>query len=416
MTLLKQQKQQWCGSPLFSLIKTCLLLQLLCIAVVRANPFHERHHCFNMTAACNEPICECSCESLEIPPVFEVHCNSLVSFQFIPRNYFMIECRTANDEFQHMPRMNVGDVERVGIKRCKIPPSTPLIDLLQRFGIRSVKSLFLTNEDKDFPFRREHFKGLNIQRFSLNAAGLEELPDDFFAEITNITWLEIKNTKLQRVKKALSILTHLKTFEMPTNTITQLEEGAFETMQSLERLSLYSNQLVTIGQNDFRGLDKLHTVDLLGNQIETIHPDAFLPLVNMTYVGLNKNRFRSLPEGLFRANAKLDEAKFMYNNISALPLDLFANLPGLRVISFGSSGIETIPETVFANSTGITNISLSDNRISVLGATTFQPLRNLLRLELQANRIVELPRDLLINCRLLRHLDLSNNLIETLPG
>lgn len=404
-----------------SVIKTCLILQTLFVLLVTANPFGSDSppRCFNMTSSCNDDICKCSCERMDLPPVFEVNCPPQIGnvrLQFVPTNFFRIDCRTSNEEFQYMPTMDVGDVESVGINRCKIPPSTPLVDIFQRFGIRSIKSLFLTSDDKDFPFRREHFKGLNIQRFSLNTRGLEELPDDFFAEIANITWLEIKNTKLQRVKKALAILTRLKTFEMPTNSITQLEEGAFEGMQSLERLSLYSNQLQSLGKEDFRGLSKVHMLDLLGNQIETIHADAFLPLANLTYLGLNKNRFRALPEGLLRANPQLQEAKFLYNNISALPADLFANVPGLRVISFSSSGIETLPESVFGNSTGITNISLSDNRIQVLAPKTLQPLRNLLSLELQANRIEELPRDLLTTCRQLRHLDLSYNLIEAFPG
>lgn len=400
---------------------------LLAATTLNANPFGGGggggggdHRCFNMTPACTEDICKCSCERMDIPPVFEVNCPAQIGnvrLQFVPGNYFKIDCRTSNDEFVHMPLMDVGDVESVAIKGCKIPASTPLADVLARFGIRSAKALFLTNDDKDFPFRREHFKGLTIQRFSLNTRGLvDQLPDDFFAEIANITWLEIKNTKLQRVKKALSILTRLKTFEMPTNSIAHLEEGAFETMQSLERLSLYSNQLTSLGKDDFRGLNRVHMLEVLGNQIETIHADAFLPLVNVTYVGLNKNRFHALPEGLFRANAKLEEVKLVYNNISTLPRDLFANIAGLRVIHFGSSGIVHVPETVFANSSGITNISLSDNRISVLERQTFLGLKGLLSLELQSNRIVELPRDLLSSCRQLSHLDLSNNRIESLPG
>lgn len=406
-------------NPLPGLITICLLLQLF--ALVTANPFGEPHRCFNMTRACDEDICGCTCDRMDISTGFEVYCppevgQSRVRLMFVPSKYFWIDCRSSNEEFQHMPLMDVGDVERVVIKGCKIPPSTPLIDIMQRFGIRSFQSLFLTHDDKDFPFRRAHFKGLDIRRLSLNTPGLEELPDDFFADIVNITWLEIKNTKLQRVKNALTSLTQLKTFDMPQNAMTQLEEGAFESLKSMERLSLYSNQFKVLEREDFRGLGRVTSLDLLGNQIETIDADAFLPLVNLTFIGLNKNRFRTLPEGLFRANLQLDEAKFFYNNISSLPSDLFANLPNLRQISFGSSGVEIVPETVFANSSAITNLTLSDNRIQVLGGKTFLALGNLLRLELQMNRIVTLPRELLSTCRQLVHLDLSNNRIEELPG
>lgn len=355
---------------------------------------------------------------MDIPPVFEVNCPPQVGnvqLEFVPGSYFKIDCRTTNDELVHLPSMDVGPVESVGIKGCKMPASASLSSVTQRLGIRSMKALFLTNEDKDFPFRREHFKGLNLRRFSMNTRGLTELPDDFFAEIANITWLEIKNSKLQRVKNALAVLTELKTLEMNLNSISRWEEGAFETLQNLEKMSLWSNQLDAIGKEDFRGLARVKVLDLLGNRIKTIHPDAFLSLTNMTYIGLNKNSFKELPEGLFRANGKLEEAKFLYNNISALPSDLFANLPELKTISLSSSGIVTLPETVFANSSAITNISLNDNAISVLGRYTFRDLRNLLQLDLQSNRIVELPQDLLINCRQLRHLQLSYNELEHLP-
>lgn len=394
---------------------TCLVLLLL--PLVAANPFIEQR-CFNMTPSCAEEVCQCSCDRNDIPPEFEVTCPPKIGnirMQFLPRNYFKIDCRTTNDELSHLPSIDVGAVQSVGIKGCKMP-STPLSSILNHFSIRSMQSLFLTHEDKDFPFRREHFKGMNLSRLSLNSRGLTELPSDFFVEIANITWLEIKNSRLQKVKSALSVLTQLKTLEMNLNSIARWEEGAFETLENLEKMSLWSNQLEVIGKDDFRGLTKVKVLDLLGNKIQTIHSDAFISLSNLTFIGLNKNQFRELPEGLFRGNLNLEEARFMFNNISELPADLFANLPALKVISLAESGIMRMPETVFANSTGITNISLSGNLISELENETFMDLRNLLRLDLERNRLVKLSGHLLRNCRQLRHLDLRSNLIETLEG
>lgn len=404
---------QWCSSSSSAVIKACLVL--LAVTVVSAQ--HFGHSCYNMTASCSDDICKCSCET-EIPPVYEVSCPTQktehkVRLLFLPGNYFKIECSSSIDDLQYLPTMIIGDVESVGIKGCKLPVSMSLVQLLARFGIHKTKSLFLNSDDKEFPFTREQFKDLNIQRLSLNTRGLKVLPDDFFSEISGIKWLEVKNTKLERGKKSLSILTRLQTLEMPQNNMIKLEDGAFENLTSLERLSLYSNKLQTLGKDDFKGLEKVHMLELLGNHIETIHPDAFLPLTNVKYMGLNKNKFQTLPEGLFRSNQKLEEAKLMYNNISTLPKDLFANLSALTVINFSSSNLKDLPGTVFANSTNITNISLSDNQISELSSNTFTGLRRLQRLELQMNQLSILPKDLLMSCRQLEYLDLSHNLIET---
>lgn len=401
------------------LIKVSLLLHLVISMTAIPMPSGDEKCYFYEKNACGEEVCNCQCDLLDLPPVYEITCpaqGDKVRLYLEPRMYFRIDCPTNNDDFQNMPHMKVGQVESVMIKECKIPPTTSIVNILNRFGVTSVKRLFITNNDKDFPFRRSHFKGLDLQRLSLNSRTLEALDDDLFAEIANITWLEIKNTRLQRVKKALSVLTNLKTFEMPTNAITELEPGTFEGLTSLERLSLYSNQLNKIGKEDLRGLPRVHTLELLANQIETIHPDAFVSMVNLTTIGLTKNRFNSLPERLFSANTKLSEIKLLYNNVSTLPADLYANLPSLQLVNMKNAGVVSVPETMFRGSNGITNISLSENQIATFGAKTFEGLGALQRLELERNQIVDLPEGLFESCRQLVFLDLSYNRIESLPG
>lgn len=263
----------------------------------------DDQECFLMTTASTDHVCECSSKQINELPGYEVNCPDKVRLQFqTDRSYFNIDCRQSNQDLEvsHMPIIELGLVVDIHIHGCKIPASTPLVDVLSRFGIPSTDDLFLSNYDEDFAFRREFFKGLILlKRLTLNEIKVE-LPEDSFAEIADITWLMVTNTKLKRVKNSLAILTRLEVLRMATNAITQLEEGAFETMPSLLELSLRSNGLTSLGKHDFRGLNSLYHLDMSDNHIQIIHADTFLPLVKLTDLDLRKNAIHPLDSALFK--------------------------------------------------------------------------------------------------------------------
>lgn len=399
------------------------LIVVLCSALSVVEGFGEAgdSRCFNMTMACKDDSCLCGCENVEIPPTYEVSCpieQRAVKIHFVPRDYAVIECSTINDEYNRIPHMEIGKIEKVMIKGCKLPEGSSLLAVLKRLGIDSVRSLFLANERKDFPnsLIKDHFRGLNdINRLSISAARQSELPDNLFEEVPDLKWLELKNSKIERMKNALSKLVKLESLEITGTSLTQLEEGTFENLTNLQTLSLWSNKLEKITKEDFRGLSSLLLLDLLNNKIDRLDADAFSHLEKLTQINLNKNLFTTLPEGLFSNNHNLREVRLIYNNISVLPPALFANITELRFVYLSSSGIQTVPDDLFANSSNISNITLSDNRIEELPDTIFRDLVNLERLVVRYNALTSLGQDLLMNCRKLRHLDLSFNDIDSIP-
>lgn len=72
------------------------------------------------------------------------------------------ECFRNSFDLQTLPEMNVGPVYNIEIRECKIPYSLPLLSMFNILGITSTKSLSLTynNQNLDFPYQTEHFRGL----------------------------------------------------------------------------------------------------------------------------------------------------------------------------------------------------------------------------------------------------------------
>lgn len=288
-------------------------------------------HIYQQALSCSPEHCKCSRNfTSDIDGIysFEIACHSVIDIQFTMFDFkggtgkVVNVCFSNGFELGNLPEMNVSQIVVMEINGCNnIPDSIPLLPIFKRLGIISIQVLCLryNNQKQDFPYRGNHFRGLNIFFFHLEAPYLKDLPHDFFTYIPNILELRINNTHFEEFSNAIALLTQLKNLEIRSTAIKRLKAGAFTRMNRLERIHLHHNQLESIGKFDFIGLKKLLDLILSHNRIETIHQDSLLPLNTLMYFYLNENHIKELPVGLLRECRNLYTLDLSNNLIGRIP-------------------------------------------------------------------------------------------------
>ena len=87
---------------------------------------------------------------------------------------------------------------------------------------------------------------------------------------------------------------------MANNTLSQLPDTIFDSMQVLTRLDLSGNFFTTMTSRLVSRLTSLVSLDLSHNEIESIHGQAFSGLKSLKFLQLDGNRIAKLPRNLFR--------------------------------------------------------------------------------------------------------------------
>lgn len=393
-----------------------LLFSSVLLLAVTANPLdYAGHGGFNCP---DRKACTCA----YILNDFEIECpvaapTILVKIQ--PNNIVQLECFSMNASiYQTLPPMQIGDNPTVQFRRCPLPASGSSIQtILDRLGIRRVRSLvfMINNVDLGSSLVREHMQGLNdVERLSLSGSGLSDLPDNLFADLTNLTWLELRSQKVQHLPaKLFENLTKLVRLELGWNQLRSLEDGQFRHQRELKVLNLFANELKNLTKQSFNGSNSVVELDLSSNKLETLQPDIFATLPNLSNINLSGNHFRRLPRGLFAANRNLSEIRLLSNRVDleTLPAGFLANLTQLESVQI-TCGLSEVPADMLTGSINVKVLKMKSNRLRALPATLFADLSAALELDLSDNLLDELDDNLFHAARSLQVLRMSYNRLE----
>lgn len=114
---------------------------------------------------------------------------------------------------------------------------------LKKLGIEDRYDEVINKSNKFGPTTKFDKNG-NLVRLDISEMGIEELPEDAFAE-----------------------LNHLEELKLFKNNIKELPETVFDNLSKLSELHLKDNQIKEISARHFEKLDNLNRLFLLGNPL-----------------------------------------------------------------------------------------------------------------------------------------------------
>ncbi|XP_067618878.1 protein toll [Eurosta solidaginis] len=371
---------------------------------------------------CRDLSAKSDCQCTTMPSRYEVQCpryesmrtdfDQKFTLQISPGEHVQIECDHVNARnYSLLPRMSIGPTKIVQIRHCPLPGHTPIARIFEHLGITKVNYLMFESSELDANLTRHHLSDLqNLAHLRFSSKSLTHMPEDLFADLTNLNWLDLRSNNVNLTERVFEPLKSLTFLELGHNNLHTLPRGIFKNQHKLLHLNLWGNQLRNLTRDLFVGATSLTDIDLSANNIETFAPDVFQPLTNLSSIYINANHFRELPYGLFGNNKNLTEFRLINNRVAliSLPPALFANLPHLKDVRL-SCELELLPEDLFANSTKLANLTLKDNMLTSLPVKLLIDQYELHDLDLSHNRLQTLPDGLFRNTRNLVELRLSHN-------
>lgn len=358
----------------------------------------------------------CSCD--QVIHDYEIQCPDMfdpkITVRVQPNQHVQIDCTHLDEKnYDLIPKMTVGDVPLVQLRRCPLPRTRSLSTVLENLGATKIRTFISQSYGTSLgnSLQRHHLQGFkDLERLVLSSNELFELPADLFTDLKNLTWLDLKSQNIQFPLDIFAPLENLEFLELIYNNLQQIEPNLLKNQKKLKHLYLSGNKLKNLTKESFEGVGNVQDLDLSSNEMETLASDVFEHLGNLTGINLSTNRYFSLPEGLFKMNKKLSLFKLNENRVPmiTLPAGLLANLTVLDNVLF-KCDLVTIPEDIFEGSFGIKTLTLAGNMIKELPKDLLRDQTSLVELDLSNNKLSHLDDDLLQNLRSLNSLRLSNN-------
>lgn len=109
---------------------------------------------------------------------------------------------------------------------------------------------------------------------------------------------------------------NLKELNLNSNSITSLEENAFNGLGRLEVLILSSNRLNSLENLIFTYLGQLKEIDLSSNYLSSVHADTFGNLGLLERLDLSNNQIREIDPNAFIGSCNIKDVVLDSNPIA----------------------------------------------------------------------------------------------------
>jgi len=207
-------------------------------------------------------------------------------------------------------------------------------------------------------------------------------------------------------------LDHLQSLDLSGNSLTHIDDGAFDYSSSLADLSLASNSLKRINTDSFGSLTSLESLDLGSNSLTSIPNGVWNSLTSLQDLSLNANSLSSLTPGNFQGLGNLKSLDLNSNNLETLDSEVFNSLNSLKSLDLAGNSLSNLPADVFQNVPSLTELDLSGNSLTSLPPELFDSQKSLTSLNMNNNGLTSIPDKILDKLSDINNLNLSSNCID----
>ncbi|KAL2091139.1 hypothetical protein ACEWY4_013402 [Coilia grayii] len=248
-------------------------------------------------------------------------------------------------------------------EECDCPPTFPVAMYCDGRGMTAVPSV---------PSRMKY---VYLQHNQITS-----VPDEAFANATNLVWLMLHENNIGSVgKKAFAKMQSLDRLYLSNNNLTKVPANL---PSSLRDLRLDNNRIAKVPPNAFEGMENLTILLLHDNAIQEVGA-ALKGLTSLTLLDVSSNRLKKVPESL---PDQLHQLYLESNAIDAIPNNFLGHFQQLQYVRMSHNELtdKGIPPNTF-NVTGLVELDLSYNKLERIPTVS----TSLEHLYLQANHIKE---------------------------
>ena len=212
------------------------------------------------------------------------------------------------------------------------------------------------------------------------------LPDNF-AQLTNLSTINISHNRLSALPENFGQLKHLSTLTLNNNRLTGLPES-FGQLSNLTYFNISDNGLISLPES-FGNLSKLSVFWAQYNELTTL-PASFPNLKRLEALQISVNNISVLPNNFGNLTA-LKIIRITGNSLTRLP-DSIGKLVQLTEFYCNYNNLIEIPESI-GKLTKLWYLNLGDNQLTNL-PSSIAKLPNLTDLVLASARVMKLSPDL----------------------
>lgn len=176
---------------------------------------------------------------------------------------------------------------------------------------------------------------------------------------TNLMTVDCRAAGYTRVPRDLPTDTII--LNMEGNSLDILRGDSFRDVPNLQQLSLANCRLSEIEYGAFSSLNNLEVLILDRNRLDEVPANIFSSVPNLKTLGLNDNPVRSIEGAPFRSLSKLSK------------------------LELGQCRLQHLSHSIFLGLENLNFLSLHQNELVTLDLKTFKPLLSLLQLDLHRN-------------------------------
>lgn len=294
------------------------------------------------------------------------------------------------------------------------------------------------------------FLGLtNLKELDLSSGSISSLPEATLCSIPKLTTVKlgfnafrhIRDTGLFSTERTTGCMPHLREIDLSSNGLRSLPSGAFRGLETLQTIQLPYNTISNMAEGALQSLHLLRLLDISHNKLVQVQPIVFSEALQLRTLLLNNNLLESLPENLFLSQQRLSLLNISHNRLTSsgllgvlsgcnslemldgshnklnqLNLNMFNSLTGLKLLDFSNNEIEEIQPRAFSEMSLLETLELSGNRIGVIVDGTFRGLHSLRTVNLCNNDITSIHPNVFSDVKKLKSIALCSNNLNAVPN
>lgn len=205
---------------------------------------------------------------------------------------------------------------------------------------------------------------LNIANLTtLNTSGnfLKHIPVNLFKSLNYTKEIQLGQNKLTPLSNGVLTSSHAVTLNFSYNEILLVERNVFP-LNGTRNLYLQNNKLKTL---NFKFPFTLVNLDLSYNSISSIEQSAFDGLSSLSNLQLNNNLLHILPAGCFQSLQNL-KGLYLSNNTITMTYGTFSGLGLLETLEIANNSITDLTESILNDMGNLFELDISNNLLTSL--------------------------------------------------